>query len=481
MQFPYLTFIESLQPSDLGWIDANAEILQLEPGHVLIAEGSVNVDLFILETGLLSVYTGGAEQDQMSHEIARIGSGSLVGDLSWLETQVTSASVRALENSIVLRIDGELLEQHISTDSEFAARFLYGIARVIAQRLRDTTTALTRFAASASNTATESPGASRLLKQVDAFKARLLEIDRQYLVVPNTPPEVALEALRPSFHGLLQEFNALMWSDMPTHVRSDLGAIVQRELLPYIGATNVTERLYIKPRGYAGDFETISMLIRNEAGGHGRLGPLVDRCFLQEPVAKAIRNGRAFLAAEVIANLAHNPDLRVTSLACGGAHEIYDVYGANPATRMQFTGLDIDYEALEAVRRWSEATLVGDLVQPVQGNLVYLATGRQDLELQPQHLIYSSAAINYLHDQFVVKLLDWIYAQLAPGGRVLLGNIHLSNPDKAFMDHVLHWQLIHRSEDDLHRLFAASAFGQPCERIVFEEEKVMMFAEGVRW
>jgi len=128
MQFPYLSFIESLQPSDLGWIDANAEILNLRPHDLLISEGSSNSDLYILETGLLSVYTGDSddEGDALHHEIARIGAGSLVGDLSWLETQVTSASVSALENSLILRVDGAALEEKIAADSEFAARFLHG-------------------------------------------------------------------------------------------------------------------------------------------------------------------------------------------------------------------------------------------------------------------------------------------------------------------------------------------------------------------
>src|ERR1700757_2112380 len=127
MHFPYMTFIESLYPSDLGWIDANAEILNLQPDDVLIREGSSNSDLYILESGLLSVYTGGANLGDMRHEIARIGSGSLVGDLSWLETQVPSASVCALENSVLLRLVGEALAAQIAADSEFAARFLHGI------------------------------------------------------------------------------------------------------------------------------------------------------------------------------------------------------------------------------------------------------------------------------------------------------------------------------------------------------------------
>ena len=46
------------------------------------------------------------------------------------------------------------------------------------------------------------------------------------------------------------------------------------------------------------------------------------------------------------------------------------------------------------------------------------------------------------------------------------------------MDHVLDWKLIHRTEEDLNRLFAASAFGAPCARIEAEAEGINLFAVG---
>lgn len=67
-------------------------------------------------------------------------------------------------------------------------------------------------------------------------------------------------------------------------------------------------------------------------------------------------------------------------------------------------------------------------------------------------------------------------AQLGPGE--LLG--HSSNPNKAFMDHVLDWKLIHRDEADMHRLFAQSKFGRDCTHIWFEDAGINLFAECVK-
>ena len=79
-----------------------------------------------------------------------------------------------------------------------------------------------------------------------------------------------------------------------------------------------------------------------------------------------------------------------------------------------------------------------------------------------------------------VRVLDHIRRALKPGGRVVLGNFHPRNPTRALMEHVLDWRLIHRTEADMDRLFAASRFGRPASRVRFEPSGVNLFAECVR-
>ena len=54
------------------------------------------------------------------------------------------------------------------------------------------------------------------------------------------------------------------------------------------------------------------------------------------------------------------------------------------------------------------------------------------------------------------------------------------NPSKALMEHVLEWKLIHRTEDDLNRLYHRSYFAEPATRIQFEEQGINLFAECVK-
>ena len=94
--------------------------------------------------------------------------------------------------------------------------------------------------------------------------------------------------------------------------------------------------------------------------------------------------------------------------------------------------------------------------------------------------MYSIGLIDYFEDRFVIALLNYAHQILGKGGRVILGNFHPSSIGKAFMDHILDWKLIHRTEDDMNRIFAASRFGEPCTRIEYEAERVNLFAEGVK-
>ena len=145
--------------------------------------------------------------------------------------------------------------------------------------------------------------------------------------------------------------------------------------------------------------------------------------------------------------------------------------------RLYASLVDIDLQALAYVADRRDNAGLQNRINLINANLVYLALGRQKLELNDQDLIYSIGLIDYFNDKFVVKLLNWIHGRLRPGGTVILGNFHPNNYSKEMMDYVLEWRLIHRSEEDMHRLFTCSAFGRSCTRIQFEDEGINLFAE----
>jgi extracellular factor (EF) 3-hydroxypalmitic acid methyl ester biosynthesis protein len=230
---------------------------------------------------------------------------------------------------------------------------------------------------------------------------------------------------------------------------------------------------------------TITRIYENEARGAGRVGPILERCFLDTAAVRAVQNRRALLVKGIqatLAGIAAGERARVTSLAFGPAQELFDVYETLPdPVVLRSTLVDIDLQALAHVADRRDRKRLKNHMHLLNENLVYLAAGRRPVALADQDFIYSIGLIDYFTDSFVIKLMDFIHRSLRPDGRVILGNFHPRNVTKAFMDHVLDWKIIHRTEEDMDRLYAASAFGRPCTRVLLEERGINLFAECIKW
>jgi hypothetical protein len=239
------------------------------------------------------------------------------------------------------------------------------------------------------------------------------------------------------------------------------------------------DRAFTKPRGYAGDYATIEMLYGDAAAGDSRLGPLIDRWTHERPAARAVKNRRALLGEairEVAAEWSELSQVPVTSLAAGPARELFDVIAAPDAPNLLATCIDIDYDALAYASGIAMQLGVADHFNFAQDNVVRLCRGRGHTALGPQALIYSVGLTDYLQDNFVVDLINWAYDQLLPGGTLIVGNVVPANPTRAFMDHVLEWVLIHRTEAELRSLFSRSRFGDTPVKFLLEPAGVDLFA-----
>lgn len=315
------------------------------------------------------------------------------------------------------------------------------------------------------------------LPDVHASLGKLLQL------VEMCDVEAALSGVPESYSSLMQRaFDAFVHlfdrvaRQLPHHDALALGAHVQQRLLPLLARSANAHRWYSKPRGYAGDFVTIARIYDDCAEGSGPVGELIDRCMLDVPAARAVQNRRSLLANEIRAEVMRiGGTTRIASLACGPARELFDLAGTLPHSIVA-TLVDLDADALAycATQKLREAEIL-----LVRANLIHAGLGRQPLALRDQDLIYSIGLFDYLGDGMVVKLLDLIHSALRPGGRAIVGNFHVRNATKAFLDHVLDWRLVHRTEADMRRLFEASAFAR-CTRISYEPLRINMFAEGIK-
>ncbi|NQU47832.1 MAG: cyclic nucleotide-binding domain-containing protein [Planctomycetes bacterium] len=473
-----LSLLFDLTPQEIDLLISNGTEREVHRGDLIIEEGKCPDGFYIILEGLVEVRLDSAR----GRSLGVLGPGELLGEVSWLEDAPASATVRAAEDGVLLGISHQKLAELLSAEGTFSAHFYRSLGRVLARRLRARSLDVAKLGLGGNGISAvkEMPAWQAIEPAIDGMKEMMLRAEKLTRKSKGTPPDELFAQTHAGFDQLCtlltQELGPDADIDDPS--REEVGALVRREMHPYMMLTRIVERIYTKPRGYAGDFLTIQWMYENQTGGIGAAGQLIDAAFLERPAARAVRNRRQLLANEIKQAIERGG--QVASLACGPAEELFDVFAEKGNDSFKATCLDIDLQALAQVsdRRDEEGLKLQMRLE--QANLVYLATGRSKLELPPQDLIYSIGLIDYFQDRFVVALLDWIYDCLAPGGKVILGNFHPSNPDRALMDHVLDWRLIHRDEDDMNRIFSASKFASKCSEIRKEPAQVNLFAMAVK-
>jgi extracellular factor (EF) 3-hydroxypalmitic acid methyl ester biosynthesis protein len=464
MSYAALDIFEQLRPDDIHWMLASSELRAIPANAVLVREDDPSDTIFFIADGLFEVYVfdGSANRTQ----VGRLGPGEIIGEISWLDRKPISATVRALEPSTVMALGVIALERKLAADAGFAARLFRAIATLTAERLR-TTTSQVRRAELSSSPQTASGGV------VDAI-ASLKRLVVASGATTAGIPEHAAKDIGKAFTAVAQGIDG-----DGTQGAGKIADAIANDLLPLLALSATAERCRTRPRGYAGDYQTLDMIYANKPAGKGPAGLVLDACVLELPAAKAIRNRRRLIAGEIAkAYAGAAKELHVTSLACGPAAEIFDAFAqAGDKSRLIATCIDIDKEALAQVTARAEKEKIAAQIGTVPGNLIYLATGRQELDLPSQDLIYSLNLTDYFGDELAVSLLSWVHERLRPGGRVILGNFHPRNPNRGLMEQALGWRIVHRDEAGMNQLFAASRFAKPATRVTFEDEGIYLLAE----
>lgn len=84
------------------------DIVHLQPEDVLLREGEESSVMYYLNTGSLAIFKRKGNGEQ---QIGTIYSGELVGEMSFLDKQPRSATVKAITECELVVIKGEKLEE----------------------------------------------------------------------------------------------------------------------------------------------------------------------------------------------------------------------------------------------------------------------------------------------------------------------------------------------------------------------------------
>ncbi|MDQ2963155.1 MAG: cyclic nucleotide-binding domain-containing protein [Pseudomonadota bacterium] len=130
-----LYILGQLSDHDVDWLTKVGERVRFDAGDLVIQEGARLDRVFVVLDGQFAVAI-------RSKEIARLGAGDILGEISMVDHRPASASVRAMSRSLTLAVPRAAMQARLESDPIFAAHFYKAIAIFLADRMRNT---LVRF------------------------------------------------------------------------------------------------------------------------------------------------------------------------------------------------------------------------------------------------------------------------------------------------------------------------------------------------
>ncbi len=231
---------------------------------------------------------------------------------------------------------------------------------------------------------------------------------------------------------------------------------VQNLLHPFFLSSPFPYRCYSKPLGYAGDYEMMRMIQRENAEGPNLFAKFINVFYTNIPIANSVKNRTTNLVRlleEGVKKAEENgSEYNSLSIGCGPALEIKNFLDKNsPKIKCNFRLLDFNEETLSfAVNQANKAKR--DLDCNIMGELnsvheLLKRSVSSKYEEEKYDFVYCSGLFDYLSDRVCTKLVKLFYSMVKPGGKVFITNMHSNNSDNSMMELAFEWYLIYRGED----------------------------------
>lgn len=223
---------------------------------------------------------------------------------------------------------------------------------------------------------------------------------------------------------------------------------------------------YLKPHGYAGDYEIIDRIYTHYQSGLAHLRNW-DRYWQQHSAAKAVRNRKAYFHQCLREVVTWGRTTRVLNLASGPGRDLKEFFQGFFSEGLHVHCVDQDERAIAHAQQLCEPYL--ERIRFEQANAV-----RVRLDQEAYDFIWSAGLFDYLPDRLFVRLLQKLMGALGKSGEIVIGNFSPRNPSRKYME-LFEWNLIHRSEAQLRELALLAGCSPESIDVRSEEEGVNLF------
>lgn len=240
------------------------------------------------------------------------------------------------------------------------------------------------------------------------------------------------------------------------------------------------KRSFEKPYGYAGDFKIIDGIYQNQPRTVG-FDRLWDNWFLQLAAPKSVRERKEDFKKNIFNFIKErrNKNISIMNLASGPAREIKELLESDSDkffSKVIFDCYDFDIRAIDYAKQLLNNNTN---VNFFQKNAIRLALKKDIKEevARDYDLIYSTGLLDYLDERIVVRLVSNLRRLLKKDGIIIISNVRdkYSNSSAAWMEWVVDWHLIYRTEEEFKRIFLDAGISIKDLQIVPQQSKVMQY------
>jgi extracellular factor (EF) 3-hydroxypalmitic acid methyl ester biosynthesis protein len=210
----------------------------------------------------------------------------------------------------------------------------------------------------------------------------------------------------------------------------------------------LSRRAFLRPRGYAGDAETLDYIYNAESPdwcphGASDLGRQIFRFTADGPTALGFRNRRRVVARVVDEVASRHATARVLALDAGHLREADLCRAVQERLLGAYVAVEQDGQALGVLAQ--DYLSLG--VTPVHGSIHDILERR--LSHGPFDLVYAASLLDHLSDSIAQTLVSVVLRMVRPGGRLLVATALPDPLDRGYLECYMGWRIAYRTEKDL--------------------------------
>lgn len=128
--------ISSLSEDELLKLANLGRSLTFEPHSNIIIEGEMSWGLYIILEGVVGIFKTNKLTGE-SYDIGQLSKGSFFGEMSLVDNNPRSATVKSLTTCTLFYLDKEVFDQFISQSKETQIKFYDNCIKILVGRLRE--------------------------------------------------------------------------------------------------------------------------------------------------------------------------------------------------------------------------------------------------------------------------------------------------------------------------------------------------------